>query len=614
MHRQEQQQATPAGPGPEVPETVAGRLCSNATLVVCAVSLVGQWVTEAQSKAGGALRIYQYHGQGRSRDVRALALEYDVVVTTYATLGSDWRVMTKLEVGDSVGRQRQAPLHAVQWYRLVMDESHCAKDAASGQTKACVALEASRRWCCSGTPLATETMDLAGQLAALRMPPFSDKAFFAGRYKRALMPESYLNYRENYAMPELLYLLSCIMVRHTGTQTTGGETVLALPPLQRDIVEVAFSPGEAAMYRTAHDAAVVRFKSYLATIPGNPAAAASKHLLGIMSLLLPLRRIASGGELSVEDVSLPAPTAVVSESQKLEGGTVALPAQQMQCSVCLDAPDTPTRTPCGHWFCRECIVGALERASGACCPMCRAAVDVSTLQAGVTTPKAAEASAAGAAGDDAPPDAGVACDSKLRTLVAELHAMRASDSGAKALVFSQFSSTIEWLKLRLPGEGFAYRTIDGGMPMRKRAAAIADFQGDPPTTVFLLSMRAGAVGINLTAASHVFLLEPALNPSLEEQAIGRAWRMGQTRSVVVKRFFVKGTVEANIMELNKRRADGNSGDGAASGQSTNGGAGPSDVRRGGKILKQQEVVGSVHTDRQNLKLGELDLLFQKPTT
>lgn len=65
------------------------------------------------------------------------------------------------------------------------------------------------------------------------------------------------------------------------------------------------------------------------------------------------------------------------------------------------------------------------------------------------------------------------------------------------------------------------------------------FQSDPPTTVFLLSMRSGAVGINLTAASHVFLLEPCINPALEEQAIGRAWRMGQTRKVVVKRFYVK---------------------------------------------------------------------------
>ena len=69
--------------------------------------------------------------------------------------------------------------------------------------------------------------------------------------------------------------------------------------------------------------------------------------------------------------------------------------------------------------------------------------------------------------------------------------------------------------------------------------AIEAFQRDPPTTVFLLSMRSGSVGINLTSANYVFILEPALNPALEEQAIGRAWRMGQQREVTVKKFYVK---------------------------------------------------------------------------
>ncbi len=69
--------------------------------------------------------------------------------------------------------------------------------------------------------------------------------------------------------------------------------------------------------------------------------------------------------------------------------------------------------------------------------------------------------------------------------------------------------------------------------------AIEAFQRDPPTTVFLLSMRSGAVGINLTAANHVFILEPAMNPALEDQAVGRAFRMGQTRPVIVKKLYIK---------------------------------------------------------------------------
>lgn len=75
--------------------------------------------------------------------------------------------------------------------------------------------------------------------------------------------------------------------------------------------------------------------------------------------------------------------------------------------------------------------------------------------------------------------------------------------------------------------------------MPQRTKAIEAFQQDPPTTVFILTLRSAACGINLTAASHVFLLEPCLNPAVEAQAIGRAWGMGQTRSVAVKRLYVK---------------------------------------------------------------------------
>ena len=75
--------------------------------------------------------------------------------------------------------------------------------------------------------------------------------------------------------------------------------------------------------------------------------------------------------------------------------------------------------------------------------------------------------------------------------------------------------------------------------MRCVRQAISAFQQDPHTTVFVLSMRTGAMGISLTAATHVFLLEPALNPVLEDQAIGRAWRMGLMHPVTVKRLFVK---------------------------------------------------------------------------
>lgn len=311
----------------------------------------------------------------------------------------------------------------------------------------------------------------------------------------------------------------------------------------------------------------------------------AKHYLQITALLLPLRRIASGGVLKTTDITIPEAHRDVAVPKSVEG--LIVPAET-NCAICLENLERPIRTPCGHWFCHHCMLVALEAIPA--CPLCRSHVTQEELAA----PEAKDVPEAAAVAQAVP------CESKLKALVAELIAMRTRDATAKALVFSQFMGTIEWLKERLPQLGFGFRYIDGAMPMMKRAKAIAEFQEDPPTTVFLLSMRAGAVGINLTAASHVFLMEPALNPALEEQAIGRAWRMGQSRSVVVKKFYVKGTVEENIMALTARRASGASS--SKKQHETANDSSPS----------AQVGAGCLHADRQNLKLEEFRLLFSEP--
>jgi SNF2 family DNA or RNA helicase len=79
--------------------------------------------------------------------------------------------------------------------------------------------------------------------------------------------------------------------------------------------------------------------------------------------------------------------------------------------------------------------------------------------------------------------------SKLKKLVSELEHIRDSDPTSKSLVFSQFTSTLKWLQEELPKHGFQFRTLSGDMTMKKRAKALSDFQNDPPTTIFLLSMR-----------------------------------------------------------------------------------------------------------------------------
>ncbi len=127
------------------------------------------------------------------------------------------------------------------------------------------------------------------------------------------------------------------------------------------------------------------------------------------------------------------------------------------------------------------------------------------------------------------------------------------DEGHKALVFSQFTSLLALLKRKLDAEGIAYEYLDGRT--RDRAARVERFQNDPDCTLFLVSLKAGGLGLNLTAAEYVFLLDPWWNPAVEAQAIDRAHRIGQTRQVFAYRLIARGTVEEKVLELQRTKRE-----------------------------------------------------------
>ena len=122
-----------------------------------------------------------------------------------------------------------------------------------------------------------------------------------------------------------------------------------------------------------------------------------------------------------------------------------------------------------------------------------------------------------------------------------------ADEGHKALVFSQFTTLLGLLRGRLADEQITYEYLDGRT--RDRAERVARFETDPDCPVFLISLKAGGVGLNLTAADYVFLLDPWWNPAVEAQAIDRAHRIGQTRHVFAYRLIARDTVEEKITEL-----------------------------------------------------------------
>jgi SNF2 family DNA or RNA helicase len=140
---------------------------------------------------------------------------------------------------------------------------------------------------------------------------------------------------------------------------------------------------------------------------------------------------------------------------------------------------------------------------------------------------------------------------KLDLLLPQL--AQVMEEGHKALVFSQFTSFLAIVRDRLDRGRVPYEYLDGRT--RDRQARVARFEGDPDCRLFLISLKAGGLGLNLTAAEYIYLLDPWWNPAVEAQAIDRAHRIGQTRAVFAYRLIARDTIEEKVMELQETKRD-----------------------------------------------------------
>jgi SNF2 family DNA or RNA helicase len=142
-----------------------------------------------------------------------------------------------------------------------------------------------------------------------------------------------------------------------------------------------------------------------------------------------------------------------------------------------------------------------------------------------------------------------ATSSKVEALLETLESAVAD--GHKALVFSQWTTLLDRVEPHLRTAKIAFTRLDG--TTRDRARVVRRFQEDAALPVMLISLRAGGTGLNLTAADHIFLLDPWWNPAVEEQAADRAHRLGQTRPVLIHRMVARDTVEERMLDLQQRK-------------------------------------------------------------
>lgn len=212
-----------------------------------------------------------------------------------------------------------------------------------------------------------------------------------------------------------------------------------------------------------------------------------------------------------------------------------------ECSICLEDLHNPVITACKHVFGQECIERTIDLQHK--CPMCRGElVDKDVLVHPAVEEKVAE---------DSEIDVNTK-SSKTEALMSILAASR-RDPKSKVVIFSQWTSFLNIIQHQLKEAGMTYARIDGTMPAHVRDAGMAALENDPDCRILLASLSVCSVGLNLVAADTVILADSWWAPAIEDQAVDRVHRLGQTRPCSVWRLVMEGSIEERVLDIQSEK-------------------------------------------------------------
>ncbi|PIN25016.1 DNA helicase [Handroanthus impetiginosus] len=265
----------------------------------------------------------------------------------------------------------------------------------------------------------------------------------------------------------------------------------------------------------------------------------------ILSILMRLRQMCTDLALCPADLRAVPPPCKIEDAKNnprlLEKLLLVLEdGEDFDCPICLYPPTNIVITCCTHIFCWSCIWKTIKRGNNSC-PMCRHRLSESDLFKAPSESSQATSS--------------YTSSSKVTALLQLLSASRDQNPSVKSVIFSQFRKLLLLLEEPLKEAGFKFLRLDGSLNGITRANVIKRFGVPAPEgpTILLASLRASSAGINLTAASTVYLMEPSWNPGMEEQAMNRVNRIGQKEEVKIVRFIATNTIDERLLQLQERK-------------------------------------------------------------
>ncbi|CAI6001285.1 unnamed protein product [Closterium sp. NIES-64] len=467
----------------------------------------------------------------------------------------------QVDASTSRGNQKKKPpgkatpasvLHLVRWRRIILDEAHSIKDRRCNTARAVFGLRSDFKWALSGTPLQNRVGELYSLIRFLQIDPYSyyfcrhcdcQSLDHKGDGRRTVLrlkhrvqlgvshwPPLYLLLLPPPASPQFVAnpimkhgyggdgrramlllkhrVLDRVLLRRTKTERAAD---LTLPPRTSTLRRDRFDAREEDFYEALYTQSQSQFATYVDT------GTLLNNYAHIFDLLIRLRQAVDHPYLVVHSASHNTAAAAAAATASTAAASAGAAAASERAGG--GANDGPSGKEKGREGGR--LAGGVVRARGSILSR----MDLSRFQS----------------------------STKIEALREELDGMVQRDPGAKALVFSQFTSMLDLIAYRLHQVGVRCVKLDGSMTMDARNRIISTFTRDADCRVFLMSLKAGGVALNLTVASHVFLMDPWWNPAVEQQAQDRIHRLGQFKPVRVTRFVIAGTIEERIIKLQEKK-------------------------------------------------------------
>ncbi|PCG93611.1 Zinc finger, RING-type [Penicillium occitanis (nom. inval.)] len=528
------------------------------SLVVVPPVALMQWQSEINEYTDGKLKVLVYHNSNSKVKhlKRKDLLRYDVIMISYSGLESMYRKEMKGWNREDGIVKEDSVIHSIDFHRLILDEAHSIKQRTTSVARACFALKSTYKWCLSGTPVQNRIGEFFSLLRFLEVRPFAcyfckmcqcqelhwsqdaEKRCTHCRHsgfshvsvfnQEILNPitESHGQARHD-ALRKLRLITDRIMLRRLKRDHTSS---MELPPKRVIIHNEFFGEIERDFSTSIMTNTTRQFDTYVSR------GVMLNNYANIFGLIMQMRQVANHPDLILKKHG--------------EGGQNVL-----VCNICDEPAESPIRSRCHHEFCRQCAkdyMRSFDADSIVDCPRCHIPLSIDFEQPEIEQEE-----------DVVKKNSIInrirmedwTSSTKIEMLVYDLYKLRSKKQTHKSIVFSQFTSMLQLVEWRLRRAGFNTVMLDGSMTPAQRQNSIDHFMKNVDVEVFLVSLKAGGVALNLTEASRVFIVDPWWNPAAEWQSADRCHRIGQRRPCVITRLCIEDSVESRMVALQEKKAN-----------------------------------------------------------